>query len=76
MTNKLFKLNTYEFYILMKKMMDESENTENELEIIKNKFFDAIKSESLQDIIHYFRNDKYKVWLFREEDEFTGNFSV
>ena len=51
-------------------MIDESNsNSEDELKI---RFFESIKSENVADIVKFFRNEKLKVWLLREEDEYTG----
>jgi hypothetical protein len=52
-------------------MIDDSNLDEEE---IKNNFFDAIKNENISDIVKFFRNEKLKVWLFREEDDYTGNY--
>jgi hypothetical protein len=57
----------------MSKMFTESDQSfERELDGVKNKFFDAIKSENLAEIVQMFRNEKIKVWQFREEDEYSG----
>jgi hypothetical protein len=38
----------------------------------KSKFFAAIKNVNDKELIAYFRNEKYKPWLYKEEDEYTG----
>lgn len=40
---------------------------------IKNKFFDALKSENISEIIQFYRNELLQVWKFREEEDYTGN---
>ncbi len=49
-------------------MIEERPNDEE----IKIRFFEAIKSENIPDIVNFFRNENLEVWKFREEDEYTG----
>jgi hypothetical protein len=39
---------------------------------LKMNFFDAVKSEKNFEIAKYFRNEDIKVWLWREEEDYTG----
>src|SRR5690349_19047648 len=57
----------------MSKMMNvSSNNSEIDDEELKNNFFDAIKSENITELVKFFRNEKLKVWQFREEDDYTA----
>jgi hypothetical protein len=51
------------------KMIEETQNEEE----IKIRFFEAIKSENIPEIVKFFRNESLEVWKLREEDEYTGN---
>ncbi len=55
-------------------MMNDS-TINNQDEEIKNKFFDAIKTENITEIVKLFRDESLKVWTLREEDEYTGIYS-
>jgi hypothetical protein len=41
---------------------------------IKQNFFMAIKNANVSEIVKYFRNHDIKPWLFKEEEEYTGNY--
>lgn len=42
----------------------------------KTKFFDAIKNENIAEIILFFKNENYKVWTYKEEDDYTGIYII
>jgi hypothetical protein len=46
-------------------------NNEN-TEVLKAKFFTAIKEAKEKDVVAFFRVELIKPWLFKEEDEYTG----
>lgn len=50
-------------------MIEESQNDDE----IKIRFFEALKSENISELVNFFRNENLEVWKFREEDEYTGN---
>jgi hypothetical protein len=54
----------------MNKFADESFESEED---IKLKFFDTVKNENITEIIRFFKDENLKVWLFKEEEEYTGN---
>jgi hypothetical protein len=44
-------------------------NSEEETKI---RFFESVKNDNISEVVKFFRNDRLKVWLLREEDEYTG----
>jgi hypothetical protein len=71
--NKLHenKLNNKLLIIKMDKLAEQNCETDEEIQF---KFFEAIKNENLIDIKNYFKNESLKVWLFKEEEEYTGKY--
>jgi len=53
----------------MNKFQDENSESEEE---IKFKFFEAVKNENIGEIVGYFQKENLKVWLLKEEEEYTG----
>jgi hypothetical protein len=39
---------------------------------LKYRFFEAVKNENKQEVEYYFRNERLRVWEFKEEDDYTG----
>jgi hypothetical protein len=50
-------------------MSDENQNLD---EVMSIRFFEAIKSENIPEIVKFLRDEKIKAWQYREEDEYTG----
>ncbi len=55
----------------MSKLSEENYYTSDEETQIR--FFESLKNDNVSEVVKYFRNEKLKVWLLREEDEYTGN---
>jgi hypothetical protein len=54
---------------MSKILEDNSLNSDEETKI---RFFESVKNDNISEVVKFFRNDKLKVWLLREEDEYTG----
>lgn len=53
----------------MDKLSERNYETDEETQF---KFFEAVKNENLIEIKNYFKNESLKVWLLKEEEEYTG----
>lgn len=43
---------------------------------VKTKFFYAVKNANASEVVKFFRNNEIKPWIFKEDDEYTGNFKI
>ena len=43
---------------------------------LKSNFFQHVKNSNVTEILSFFRSDNIKPWLFKEEEEYTGNHKL